>query len=150
MMWKKCLNQPCPIQGRQVMDTPSTPSPPSLAAPIKITKHSKYCTICTPLGRICPKEFAMSSDWNEDDDQAKDKEKDQKQLQTSPKFFETLTKTLQPPKLYITQYFDSMTSNAPLIYTPKEKQRRDTIIAQQELNTTECEALDQDLLEDIY
>ena len=40
-----------------------------------------------------------------------------------------------------------MTSKTPILYTPKEKQRHDTIVVQ-ELNTTEHEALDQDSLED--
>ena len=31
-----------PIQGSQLMDTPSMPSPTSSAAPAKITEHSKY------------------------------------------------------------------------------------------------------------
>ena len=61
----------------------------------------------------------MSSDWDEEDDQVKDK--DQKQQQMSPSFFTMTTKTLQPPKPYITEYFDSMTSKTPVINTPKEK-----------------------------
>ena len=58
---------PTPVQRSQLMDTPSTPSPTSPAAPAKITEHSKYSAICTPLGKICP-EFAMSSDWDEEED----------------------------------------------------------------------------------
>ena len=50
---------------------------------------------------------------------------------------------------YITKYFDRMTSETPIIYTPKEKWRCSTIMAQQELNTTEFEAVDQDSLEDV-
>ena len=112
-----------------------------------ITGHSKYCAICMPLGKICPEEFAMSSYWDEEEDQAK--HKDQKQPQTNTSFFTMKTKTLQPPKPFIIKYFDSMTSKTPIIYTPKEKWGHDTIMAQQELNTTEHEALDLDSLEDI-
>ena len=101
------------------MDTPSTPSPTSPAAPAKITEYSKYCAICTPLGIDHPEKFAMSSDWDKEKDNTK--EKDEKQPQTSPKFFKVLTKILQLPKPYITQYFNSMTSNTPIIYTQKEK-----------------------------
>ena len=50
------------IQGSQKIDTPSVPSPTSPAAHAKITEHSKYCVICTLLGKICLEEFAMSPD----------------------------------------------------------------------------------------
>ena len=70
------------IQGSQLKGTPSIPSPTSPAAHTKITELSKYCSICIPLGKICSEEFAMSSDWKEEDNQAKDK--DQKQLKTHP------------------------------------------------------------------
>ena len=60
-----------PIQGSRLMDTPSTPLPTS---PAKIKEHSKCCAICTLLGKICPEEFPMSSDGDEEDDQAKDKD----------------------------------------------------------------------------
>ena len=81
-----------PIQGSQLIDTPSTPSPTSPAGPAKITEHSKYCAICTQLGKVCPEDFAMLSDWDEEDDQAKDKDKDQKQPKTNPSFSTTMTK----------------------------------------------------------
>ena len=107
---------------------------------------------CTPLGKICPEQFAIPSYWDEDEeDQAKDKDKynDQKQSQTYPSFSSVMTLTLKPPKLIITKYFNSMSSETPIMYTPKEKCRCFTILAQQELNTTECKVLDQDSLEDI-
>ena len=86
-----------PIQGSQLLDTPSSPSPTSPPAPVKIAEHSKYCAVCTTLGKICPEEFAMSSDWDEEEDQGKGKEKDQKQLKTSPHILTIMAKTLQPP-----------------------------------------------------
>ena len=64
-----------PMKGSQLMNTPSTPSSTSPVAPTEITEHSKYCAICTPLGRDCPEKFAVSSDWDEEDN---NKEKDQK------------------------------------------------------------------------
>ena len=66
-----------PIQGSQLMDTSATPSPTSPAIlTAKITEHSKYCVICTPLGQICLEGFAMSSDWDDDEeDQTKDNKK---------------------------------------------------------------------------
>ena len=135
------------MQGSQVMNTPSTPTPTSPAIPAKITEHSKYCAICTPLGKDCPEKIAMSSDW--DEEEGNTKEKDQEQPHASPNFCKTLTKTLQPPKPYVTRYFDSMTRNTLIIYTSKEKQRHNAIVAQQELNTTQCKTLDQDLPEDM-
>ena len=94
----------------------------------------------------------MSSDWDEEEkDQTKDTDKDYdpKQPQTSSSFSTVMTITLKPPKPFITKYFDSMSSKIPIIYIPKEKCRHDTIVAQQELNITECEILDQDSLKDI-
>ena len=92
----------------------------------------------------------MSSDLDEEEeDQAKNKDKDQKQPQTNPSLSTTTTITLKPPKPFITKYFDSMASETPILYTQNEKHRHETIVAQQELNTTECEALNQDSLEDI-
>ena len=148
-MWHK-VHQPAwpPYKGSQLTDTPSTTSSTSPAAPTKITEHSKYCVICTILGKICSEEFAMSSDWDEEKEKPGQRH-DQKQPQTNPSFSMTKTKTLQSAKPYITKYIDSMTSKTPIMYIPKEKPRCDTIMAQQELNTTECEALDQDSLEDI-
>ena len=96
----------------------------------------------------------MSSDWYEEEgeDQAKDKDKDndKKQSQTDPSLSPAMTITLKSPKPFITKYFDyfdSMSGETPILYTPKEKHRHDSIMAQQEFNTTECEVLDQDSLE---
>ena len=61
-----------PIQTSQLMDTPSTLSPTSPNPPIKSSEHSNYCAICTPLGKICLKEFPMSSDWDYDEEEEKD------------------------------------------------------------------------------
>ena len=94
----------------------------------------------------------MSSDWDYDnEDQAKDKDKDnnQNKSQTNPSFSTVMTITLKPPKRFINKYFDSMSSETPIVYIPKEKHRCDTITAQQELNTTEHEAQDQDALEEL-
>ena len=89
----------------------------------------------------------MSSDWDKEDDQ--DKEKDQTQPEASSDSFIRPTQILKPPKPYVSKYFDSMSSGTPIIYTPKEKQRCDTIIAQEECKTTECKYVDQDSLEEI-
>ena len=75
----KHVNQPGP-HTRNPANGPSIPMfpPTSPAAPAKVTEHSTYCAICTPLCKICLEEFAVSSDWDEDkDDQAKDKDKRQ-------------------------------------------------------------------------
>ena len=56
-----------PIQTSQLMDTPSTLSPTSPKSPTKFTEHLRYCTICIPVGKICPKEFPLSSDWDNDE-----------------------------------------------------------------------------------
>ena len=93
---------------------------PSSIALKKVTEDPDYCAICTPLGKDCPGKLGLSSDWDEEDDQAKGK--DQMQPKAGPNLFIRPTQTLKPPKTYITRYFDSMGSDTPIIYTPKEKQ----------------------------
>ena len=62
------------IQGSQLMEIPLMSSPTSPAIPANRTEHFKYYAIYTTLGKICPEEFAVSSDWDEDKkDQAKEK-----------------------------------------------------------------------------
>ena len=73
----------------------------------------------------------MSSDWDEDKDQAKDKDKDNNQnlSQTNPSFSTVMTITLKLLKPFITKYFNSMSNETPIVYTPKENHRCDTTIA---------------------
>ena len=59
------------------------------------------------------------------------------------------TQNVKPPKCYITKYFESMSSETPTIYTPKEECRHDTIVVQQEQNATECKDLNEDSLGEI-
>ena len=74
----------------------------------------------------------MSSNWDEEEDQAKDKDKDNnQQSQMNPSFSTVMTLTLKLPKPFVTKCFNSMSSETPIIYTPKEKCRCDTILAQQ-------------------
>ena len=61
-------NQSGPHIDNQPMETTATLYPTSPKSPMKIIKHSKYCAICTPLGKICLKEFPMSSDWDDDEE----------------------------------------------------------------------------------
>ena len=52
----------------------------SLTSPVP-PEHTKYYAVCTPLGNICPKEYPMSLDLDEDlkDEDRKDhNEEDQK------------------------------------------------------------------------
>ena len=72
----------------------------------------------------------MSSDYDEDEDQAKDKDEDnnQNQSQTNTSFSTVTTITLKPQKPLITKYFESMSSETPIMYTPKEKHSCDTIV----------------------
>ena len=96
----------------------------------------------------------MSSDRDEDEedqpgDEDKDKDSNWKQSQTNPSFFEVITISLKPPKPFITKYLESMSIETPIMYTPKEKHRYNTVIAQQESNTTKCKVQNEDSLEDI-
>ena len=70
------------------------------------TERTKYCAIFTPLGKICPTEFPMSSDWDEDDKEEERKDQNEgegqtdsegKTQKTSPRFLSATTFTPQPP-----------------------------------------------------
>ena len=64
-----------PMQGSQLMNTSSTPLPPSLTTFTKVAEDSEHFVICTALGIDCPGKLGLSNDWNEEDDHAKDKDK---------------------------------------------------------------------------
>ena len=119
----------------------------SPAASIKVTEDSEYCKICTSLGKYCRGKLGLSSDWDKEDNNTK--ENDQIQPEASPNLFIMPTHTLKLPKHYITKYFDCMSSETPIIYIPKDKQKCDIIVAQQEHNTTVHKNLDQDSLKNI-
>ena len=116
-----------PCKECQLMNIPSTPLPCSPTDTTKVAEDSKYCAICTPLGKDCPGRLGLSSDWDEEDDQAEDK--DQKQSEASPDIFIMPTRTLKPSKPYITKYFYSMSSDTTIICSPKEKWRCNIIVA---------------------
>ena len=72
-----------PMQESQLVDnTPFPPTPPSPTASTNATEDSRYCAICTPLGKDCPGKLVMSSDWDEEDDNTK--KKDQEEPEASP------------------------------------------------------------------
>ena len=81
-----------PVEGSQLMNTPSTPSSPSPSASTKVREDSEYCAICRPLRKDCPGKIGLSSDWDEDD-HAKDE--DQKQPEASPNLFIMPTQILK-------------------------------------------------------
>ena len=135
------------MEGSQLMNTPSTSLPPSPTASTKVTEGSEYCAICTPLGKDCPGKLGLSSDWDEEDDH--DKDKDQKQPEANHDLFIMPIQILKSPKPYITKYFDSMSRDTPIRYTPMDKQRHNIIIVRQEHDTIVHENVDQDSLEDI-
>ena len=49
---------PAPSQPADAPADESSNSPLSL--------DTKYCALCTPLGKLCPNEFPVSQDWEED------------------------------------------------------------------------------------
>ena len=80
--------------------------------------HNVQVHTSTPLGKTCPKEFPMSSDWDDDkeeEDQVKGENKDseKKTPQTIQRFFAATTLTLQPPKPSITKHFGKRSSAIP-------------------------------------
>ena len=83
----------------QPMNTPVAQSPTS---PVPL-EHTKYGAICTQLGKVCPNEFPMSSDCNEDDeeelkDQNKGKDQNSSEGKTPQTRFSSVTTfTPQPP-----------------------------------------------------
>ena len=70
------------------MDTPPMLSPTSPNTPIKFTEHSRYCMICTPLGKYAQKIPLLldCDDKKEEDDQVKgeNKEKVMRRRPTQP------------------------------------------------------------------
>ena len=120
------------MQGSQLMNTLSTSSSASPTASTKVTEYPDYCAVCTPLGKYCPGKLGLYSDWDEEGDQAKDK--NQNQPEASLAICIISTQTMKP---YITKYFDNLSNDALIIYTPKKKQRCVTKISQQEHNTIE-------------
>ena len=107
------------MQGSQLINTPSTSPTPSPTAFAKVADDPDYCAICKLLGKDCPGKIGLSFYWDEEDDRAK--VRDQKQPEASPNLFIRPTQTLKPSKPYITKYFDSMSSDTPIIYKQKEK-----------------------------
>ena len=70
---KQKLQHPArPLHPSQPADAPANQSPNSPLSP-----DTKYCAICTPLGKLCPNEFPVSLDWNEDlkEEERKDQDK---------------------------------------------------------------------------
>ena len=51
----------------------------------------------------------------------REKHNNQDQIQTSHNFSTVMNITLKPPKPFINKYFDSMSREAPIVYTLKEK-----------------------------
>ena len=58
---------------------------------MKFREHSRYCAIFIPLGKTGPKEFHMSSDWDDDEEEEdqvkvvdKDKDNEKKTLKPTP------------------------------------------------------------------
>ena len=49
-------------------------SPTSPIPLVKFTEHTKYCAICTPLGKVCLKEFSMSLHWDNDKEEEEEEE----------------------------------------------------------------------------
>ena len=82
-----------PTQTSQPMVTPSTLSPTSHVPLVKFTEHTKDCAICTPHGKICPKEFPMSSDWHNKMTMIKKKKEKKKKKKTKIKILKR-----RPPK----------------------------------------------------
>ena len=104
-----------------------------------------------PTWKNMPQKLPITSDWNDDDeeeDQVKEEDKDkgseQKTPKTSPRFFAVMILTLKSPKLSITEYFGKMSCITPIMDTPEEEHRYNTIAAKQEHKIQ-----NQDTLEDI-
>ena len=84
------------------------------------------------------------------DEERKEKGWEGKDPEAKPKIaIVALAQTLQPPKPFITDYFDKMFNNPPIRVTQRDRRRSKIIIAQQELNKTIFEIPEQDLLDEI-
>ena len=71
------------MEGTAVSQAPATSQPieaPAAQCPTSpIPPDTKYCAICTPMGKICPNEFPVSLDWDEDlkEEERKDNDKEE-------------------------------------------------------------------------
>ena len=107
----------------------------------------RYCTICILLGRECPGRQKSSE---RDEEEEKDTEEKGQDPEASPKLaIVALAQSLQPPKLFITKYFDNMLNNPPIRATPRDIRRCEITVAQQELNEIVCEIPEQDPLDEM-
>ena len=57
-----------------------TPTQPAKAS---TTQSPKYCAICTPLGKLCPSEYPITADWQDDSEK---EEESQKQVKDDDNF----------------------------------------------------------------
>ena len=57
---RSCSIQPSPTI------TPPVEAPTNQSPTSPISPDTKYCAICISLGKVCPYEYHMSSDWDED------------------------------------------------------------------------------------
>ena len=80
----------CNSQGKKVEAAASsqTPTPtqpaeaPATQSPIvPLSPDTKYCAVCTPLGKLCPNEYPITLDWKEDlgkeEEEGKDHDKEE-------------------------------------------------------------------------
>ena len=94
------------ITAKEVAATASSQAPPGTQSHISpLSPDTKYCAICSPLGKICPNKYPMSLDWDEDlkeqerknqeiEDQ---KDNDRKPPKQAPNLHQLIPLLLSPP-----------------------------------------------------
>ena len=84
-----------------------------------------------PLGKECPSKHT-TLDWcEEEDEDTKEKRWKGQDPEASLKLaIVALAQTLQPPKPFITEYFDNMLNNPPISVTTRDRIRCEIKVAQ--------------------
>ena len=58
----------------------ATGQAPTLAQPAEApaAKSSKYCAVCTPLGKLCPNDYPITADWQDNSEEGKESQEQAK------------------------------------------------------------------------
>ena len=53
-------------QKKQKVKYQARPPTAAKSAEVPATQSPKYCVVCTPVGKLCPNEYPITSDWQDD------------------------------------------------------------------------------------
>ena len=89
-----------------------------------------------PIRKGWPNKLATSDLDDKKDRNAKEKGQNEQPKASTMLAIITSPQTPELSKPCITEYFDNMTNNSPIRFTPRDRRRCQIIVTQQELNDT--------------